>query len=143
MKFLESCNHKTGGFSEHKHSLKIFKRKINMSCTEKLGSGEREMWDLEDLLSKLNPIAKEFVSPSLTSPVATVYPGFATPMPLPLAVYWYYPTNTGFTVLSPVEHKGIVGFPSPNDSHAGHDSRVTTLHHIYGLTLFLMSTADG
>jgi hypothetical protein len=32
-------------------------------------AGEREMWDLEDLLSKLNPMAKEFIPPSLASPV--------------------------------------------------------------------------
>jgi hypothetical protein len=31
--------------------------------------GEREICDLEDLLSKLNPMAEEFIPPSLASPV--------------------------------------------------------------------------
>ena len=33
-------------------------------------AGEREMRDLEELLSKLNPMAEEFVPPSLASSVA-------------------------------------------------------------------------
>ncbi|KAL5203991.1 hypothetical protein ABZP36_008862 [Zizania latifolia] len=59
------------------------------------------MWDLEDLLSKLNPMAEEFVPPSLA----------AAPAPGP--AYGYYPTNGGgFTpVASPTGHNGVVGLP--------------------------------
>ncbi|KAG8086656.1 hypothetical protein GUJ93_ZPchr0010g7270 [Zizania palustris] len=65
-------------------------------------AGEREMRDLEDLLSKLNPMAEEFVPPSLA----------AAPAPGP--AYGYYPTNGGgFTpVASPTGHSGVVGFPA-------------------------------
>uniref|UniRef100_A0A0E0LQM3 RRM domain-containing protein n=1 Tax=Oryza punctata TaxID=4537 RepID=A0A0E0LQM3_ORYPU len=43
---------------------------------------EREMRDLEDLLSKLNPMAEEFVPPSLTAAAAS-----------PAAAYGYYPAG--------------------------------------------------
>ncbi|CAO2210327.1 unnamed protein product, partial [Urochloa humidicola] len=88
-------------------------------------AGEREMRDLEELLSKLNPMAEEFVPPSLTSPVAG--PGGAAaaaalapaPAPLSPAAYGYYPANGGFAVASP-GHRGVVGFPAVGaDAHAG------------------------
>jgi hypothetical protein len=37
-------------------------------------AGKREMWDLEDLLSKLNPMIEEFVPPSFASPVGAGFP---------------------------------------------------------------------
>ncbi|CAO2164634.1 unnamed protein product, partial [Urochloa humidicola] len=91
-------------------------------------AGEREMRDLEELLSKLNPMAEEFVPPSLTSPVAAagVAPGGVAaaalapaPAPLSPAAYGYYPANAGFAVASP-GHRGVVGFPAvAADAHAG------------------------
>jgi hypothetical protein len=53
-------------------------------------TNEHEMRDLEDLLSKLNPMAEEFVPPSLASPVGA---GFTMPAPLSPDVYGYYPAN--------------------------------------------------
>jgi hypothetical protein len=53
-------------------------------------TNEHEMQDLEDLLSKLNPMVEEFVPPSLASPVGA---GFTAPTPLSPDVYGYYPTN--------------------------------------------------
>uniref|UniRef100_A0A0D9X3U5 Uncharacterized protein n=1 Tax=Leersia perrieri TaxID=77586 RepID=A0A0D9X3U5_9ORYZ len=44
----------------------------------------REMRDLEDLLSKLNPMAEEFVPPSLAS---------STPLPFSPAAAGYYPNG--------------------------------------------------
>lgn len=88
-------------------------------------AGEREMRDLEDLLSKLNPMAEEFVPPSLASPVATAAvavagpgPGPLTPAPLSPAAYGFYPAGAGFAVASP-GHRGVVGFPAVADAHAG------------------------
>ncbi|KAK8450746.1 hypothetical protein SEVIR_6G085200v4 [Setaria viridis] len=86
-------------------------------------AGEREMRDLEELLSKLNPMAEEFVPPSLASPVAAAGPGGAAPAalapaPLSPAAYGYYPANGGFAVASP-GHRGVVGFPAVADGHAG------------------------
>jgi hypothetical protein len=72
------------------------------SCAEEPGASatfdtdEREMRDLEDILSHLNPMAEEFVTPSLASPLGT---GFAAPAPLSPDVYGYYPANVGFTLL--------------------------------------------
>jgi hypothetical protein len=91
-------------------------------------AGEREMRDLEELLSKLNPMAEEFVPPSLTSPVAAAGPGGGAPAalapaPLSPAAYGYYPANGGFAVASP-GHRGVVGFPGVADGHAGR-GRVT------------------
>jgi hypothetical protein len=60
------------------------------------GGDEREMRDLEDILSKLNPMAEESVPPSLASPVGA---GFAMPTLLSLDVYQYSPANVGFTLL--------------------------------------------
>ncbi|RLN04845.1 uncharacterized protein C2845_PM13G01330 [Panicum miliaceum] len=84
-------------------------------------AGEREMRDLEELLSKLNPMAEEFVPPSLASPVAAGG-GAATlaPVPAPLspAAYGYYPANAGFAVASP-GHRGVVSFPAVADGPAG------------------------
>ncbi|AQK78302.1 Polyadenylate-binding protein-interacting protein 11 [Zea mays] len=74
-------------------------------------AGEREMRDLEDLLSKLNPMAEEFVPPSLASPAAL------TPAPLSPAAYGFYPAGAGFAVASP-GHGGVVGFPAVADAHA-------------------------
>jgi len=88
-------------------------------------AGEREMRDLEDLLSKLNPMAEEFVPPSLASPVAIPAgagpgPGPLTPAPLSPAAYGFYPANAGFAVASPAGHRGVVGFPAVADAaHAG------------------------
>ncbi|GJN12597.1 hypothetical protein PR202_ga30886 [Eleusine coracana subsp. coracana] len=79
-------------------------------------AGEREMRDLEDLLSKLNPMAEEFVPPSLASPVVA-------PAPLSPAAYGYYPANAGFAVPSPAGHRGVVGFPAAGDGHAGRGGR--------------------
>jgi hypothetical protein len=94
-------------------------------------AGEREMRDLEDLLSKLNPMAEEFVPPSLASP------GFAAPAPLSPAAYGYYPAaNAGFPVPSPAGHRGVVGFPAPGDGHAGRGARVRILRHVSGLAPF-------
>ncbi|XP_062195384.1 polyadenylate-binding protein-interacting protein 11-like isoform X2 [Phragmites australis] len=87
--------------------------------TEEQGSGsdagQREMRDLEELLSKLNPMAEEFVPPSLASPVAAG--AGATPAPLSPAAYGYYPANGGFAASSP-GHSGVVGFPT-GDGPAG------------------------
>uniref|UniRef100_A0A804PQH4 RRM domain-containing protein n=1 Tax=Zea mays TaxID=4577 RepID=A0A804PQH4_MAIZE len=69
------------------------------------------MRDLEDLLSKLNPMAEEFVPPSLASPAAL------TPAPLSPAAYGFYPAGAGFAVASP-GHGGVVGFPAVADAHA-------------------------
>ncbi|CAD6266405.1 unnamed protein product [Miscanthus lutarioriparius] len=83
------------------------------------------MRDLEDLLSKLNPMAEEFVPPSLASPVAIPAgagpgPGPLTPAPLSPAAYGFYPANAGFAVASPAGHRGVVGFPAVADAaHAG------------------------
>ncbi|EEC82815.1 hypothetical protein OsI_27601 [Oryza sativa Indica Group] len=44
-------------------------------------AGEREMRDLEDLLSKLNPMAEEFVPPSLAAASPTAYAYYPTPTP--------------------------------------------------------------
>ncbi|RLM61511.1 CID11 [Panicum miliaceum] len=74
-------------------------------------AGEREMRDLEELLSKLNPMAEEFVPPSLAS-LAPV-PALLSP-----AAYGYYPANAGFAVASP-GHRGVVGFPAVADGPAG------------------------
>uniref|UniRef100_A0A0D9X3U3 RRM domain-containing protein n=2 Tax=Leersia perrieri TaxID=77586 RepID=A0A0D9X3U3_9ORYZ len=64
-------------------------------------AGEREMRDLEDLLSKLNPMAEEFVPPSLAS---------STPLPFSPAAAGYYP-NGGFASPSPTGPRaGVVGF---------------------------------
>jgi hypothetical protein len=82
-------------------------------------AGEREMRDLEDLLSKLNPMAEEFVPPSLASPAAL------TPAPLSPAAYGFYPAGAGFAVASP-GHGGVVGFPAVADAHAAR-GRVRTL----------------
>ncbi|WVZ95401.1 hypothetical protein U9M48_041169 [Paspalum notatum var. saurae] len=85
-------------------------------------AGEREMRDLEDLLSKLNPMAEEFVPPSLASPAAGA--GLA-PAPLSPAAYGYYPPPPGAAfaaVPSPGHHRGggVVGFPGPGaDGPAG------------------------
>ncbi|OEL27449.1 Polyadenylate-binding protein-interacting protein 12 [Dichanthelium oligosanthes] len=85
-------------------------------------AGEREMRDLEELLSKLNPMAEEFVPPSLTSPVAVPAAGgpaaALAPAPLSPAAYGYYPANAGFAVASP-GHRGVVGFPAVADGPAG------------------------
>ncbi|XP_062191869.1 polyadenylate-binding protein-interacting protein 12-like isoform X2 [Phragmites australis] len=85
--------------------------------TEEAGSdaGEREMRDLEELLSKLNPMAEEFVPPSLASPIAAAA---GAPAPLSPAAYGYYPANGGFAVASP-GHGGVVGFPAGGDGPAG------------------------
>ncbi|KAL6856896.1 hypothetical protein ACP4OV_018278 [Aristida adscensionis] len=88
-------------------------------------AGEREMRDLEELLSKLNPMAEEFVPPSLASPAAAAAGAVPAPAPAPLspAAYGYYPANgaaagaAGFAVASP-GHRGVVGFPAP-DGPAG------------------------
>ena len=87
-------------------------------------AGEREMRDLEELLSKLNPMAEEFVPPSLASPVAGG-PAALAPVPALLspAAYGYYPANAGFAVASPA-HRGVVGFPAVADGPAGR-GRVT------------------
>jgi hypothetical protein len=85
-------------------------------------AGEREMRDLEDLLSKLNPMAEEFVPPSLASPAAL------TPAPLSPAAYGFYPAGAGFAVASP-GHGGVVGFPAVADAHAAR-GRVRTLLQI-------------
>ncbi|XP_066330635.1 polyadenylate-binding protein-interacting protein 12-like isoform X1 [Miscanthus floridulus] len=85
-------------------------------------AGEREMRDLEDLLSKLNPMAEEFVPPSLASPVAVtaVGAGPLTPAPLSPAAYGFYPAaNAGFAVASPAGHRGVVGFPAVADAGRG------------------------
>ncbi|KAF0918801.1 hypothetical protein E2562_026174 [Oryza meyeriana var. granulata] len=69
-------------------------------------AGEREMRDLEDLLSKLNPMAEEFVPPSLAA---------AAPAPATApAAYGYYPNGGGgfAPVASPTGHRGVVGFPA-------------------------------
>lgn len=95
-------------------------------------AGEREMRDLEELLSKLNPMAEEFVPPSLASPVAAVPP---VPAPLSPAAYGYYPANAGFAVASP-GHRGVVGFPAVADGPAGR-GRVTT-----DFVSFLSSVSD-
>ncbi|KAL6659541.1 hypothetical protein ACP70R_003581 [Stipagrostis hirtigluma subsp. patula] len=89
-------------------------------------AGEREMRDLEELLSKLNPMAEEFVPPSLASPAAAAAAGgggggVPAPVPAPLspAAYGYYPANGGaFAVASP-GHRGVVGFPAAGDGPAG------------------------
>ncbi|TVU43618.1 hypothetical protein EJB05_10103 [Eragrostis curvula] len=90
-------------------------------------AGEREMRDLEDLLSKLNPMAEEFVPPSLASPVAAAAPGatagFAAPAPLSPAAFGYYPANGGFAVPSPAGHRSVVGFPAAGDGPAGRGGR--------------------
>ena len=85
---------------------------------------ESEMRDLEELLSKLNSIAEEFVPPSLASPVAGG-PAALAPVPALLspAAYGYYPANAGFAVASPA-HRGVVGFPAVADGPAGR-GRVT------------------
>lgn len=44
-------------------------------------AGESEMRDLEDLLSKLNPMAEEFVPPSLAAASPTAYAYYPTPTP--------------------------------------------------------------
>lgn len=66
-------------------------------------AGEREMRDLEELLSKLNPMAEEFVPPSLA----------AHPMPPP-AYAGYYPNGPGggFAPVASPGHRGVVGFPA-------------------------------
>jgi len=84
-------------------------------------AGEREMRDLEELLSKLNPMAEEFVPPSLASPAAALAPA---PAPLSPAASGYYPANAGFAVASPA-HRGVVGFPAVADGPAGR-GRVTS-----------------
>nr|CAB3479769.1 unnamed protein product [Digitaria exilis] len=82
-------------------------------------AGEREMRDLEELLSKLNPMAEEFVPPSLASPVAAAAVAPApVPAPLSPAAFGYYPANAGFAVASP-GHRGVVGFPAVADGPAG------------------------
>ncbi|XP_020407314.1 polyadenylate-binding protein-interacting protein 11-like isoform X1 [Zea mays] len=83
-------------------------------------AGEREMRDLEDLLSKLNPMAEEFVPPSLASPISGAGAGHGalTPAPLSPAAYGFYPVNAGFAVASP-GHRGVVSFPAVADAHAG------------------------
>ena len=88
-------------------------------------AGEREMRDLEELLSKLNPMAEEFVPPSLASPVAGG-PAALAPVPALLspAAYGYYPANAGFAVASPA-HRGVVGFPAVADGPAAR-GRVTS-----------------
>lgn len=63
-------------------------------------AGEREMRDLEDLLSKLNPMAEEFVPPSLAAP------------PAHAAAYGYYPNGGGFAPVASPGHRGVVGFPA-------------------------------
>jgi hypothetical protein len=60
------------------------------------GGDEREMRGLEDILSKLNPMAEEFIPPSLASPVGA---GFTVPALLPSDMYGYYPTNVRFALL--------------------------------------------
>jgi hypothetical protein len=95
-------------------------------------AGAREMRDLEDLLSKLNPMAEEFVPPSLASPVGAGLP----PSP---AAYGYYPANAGFAAPSPAAHRGVVGFPF------GRGARVRVLRQVPGFALFSlvpMSAAD-
>jgi hypothetical protein len=67
------------------------------------------MQDLEDLLSKLYPMAEEFAPPSLASPIRA---GFAAPTPLSLDAYGYYPANVGFAVPSLTGHSGIVRIQS-------------------------------
>jgi len=64
-------------------------------------AGEREMRDLEELLSKLNPMAEEFVPPSLA----------AHPVPPPL-YGGYYPNGGGFAPIASPGHRGVVGFPA-------------------------------
>ncbi|KAM3211465.1 hypothetical protein ACQJBY_064930 [Aegilops geniculata] len=67
-------------------------------------AGEREMRDLEELLSKLNPMAEEFVPPSLA----------AHPMP-PSPYVGYYPNGppaAGFAPVASPGHRGVVGFPA-------------------------------
>uniref|UniRef100_A0A804NNI7 RRM domain-containing protein n=1 Tax=Zea mays TaxID=4577 RepID=A0A804NNI7_MAIZE len=78
------------------------------------------MRDLEDLLSKLNPMAEEFVPPSLASPISGAGAGHGalTPAPLSPAAYGFYPVNAGFAVASP-GHRGVVSFPAVADAHAG------------------------
>uniref|UniRef100_A0A0E0LQM4 RRM domain-containing protein n=1 Tax=Oryza punctata TaxID=4537 RepID=A0A0E0LQM4_ORYPU len=70
---------------------------------------EREMRDLEDLLSKLNPMAEEFVPPSLTAAAAS-----------PAAAYGYYPAGGGGGggFASPTGHRAVV-FPAAVDGLAG------------------------
>ncbi|XP_006659064.2 polyadenylate-binding protein-interacting protein 11 [Oryza brachyantha] len=72
-------------------------------------AGEREMRDLEDLLSKLNPMAEEFVPPSLT-----VAPHAQAPAPAPPA-YGYYPNGAGFVASPTGLRGGVVGFPPAAD----------------------------
>ncbi|GJN08699.1 hypothetical protein PR202_ga26651 [Eleusine coracana subsp. coracana] len=81
--------------------------------------GEREMKDVEDLLSKLNPMTEEFILPSLVFSVAAVAgaTGFTVPAPVSPAAYGYYPAKAGFTDPSPAGHRGVVGRrPSPSRS---------------------------
>ncbi|KAM0845632.1 hypothetical protein ACQ4PT_056236 [Festuca glaucescens] len=69
-------------------------------------AGEREMRDLEELLSKLNPMAEEFVPPSLAA--------HPVPPPQPLYAAGYYPNGAaaGFAPIASPGHRGIVGFPA-------------------------------
>ncbi|KAJ1266955.1 hypothetical protein BS78_07G019500 [Paspalum vaginatum] len=72
-------------------------------------AGEREMRDLEDLLSKLNPMAEEFVPPSLASPAAAAAPPLS---PAAAAAYGYYPPpGAAFAAVPSPAHRGVVGFP--------------------------------
>ncbi|KQJ94870.1 polyadenylate-binding protein-interacting protein 11 isoform X1 [Brachypodium distachyon] len=73
-------------------------------------AGEREMRDLEELLSKLNPMAEEFVPPSLATAPHPTAAGYA-------AAAGYYPNPSagggrGGFVASPAAHRGVVGFPA-------------------------------
>ncbi|KAM0838182.1 hypothetical protein ACQ4PT_061146 [Festuca glaucescens] len=65
-------------------------------------AGEREMRDLEELLSKLNPMAEEFVPPSLA----------AHPVPPPLYAGYYPNGGAGFAPIASPGHRGVVGFPA-------------------------------
>ncbi|KAG8077352.1 hypothetical protein GUJ93_ZPchr0007g4048 [Zizania palustris] len=60
------------------------------------------MWDLEDLLSKLNPMAEEFVTPSLTATYSPAYGGGFMP------------------VASPTGHGFVFGFPADVGERVGH-----------------------
>jgi hypothetical protein len=76
-------------------------------------AGEREMRDLEELLSKLNPMAQEFVPPSL----AAAHPVLPPP---PLYAGYYpnggpYPNGgAGFAPIASPGHRGVVAFPAPD-----------------------------
>ncbi|KAF0928966.1 hypothetical protein E2562_011058 [Oryza meyeriana var. granulata] len=80
---------------------------IHVATVAKVDTGEREMRDLEDLLSKLNPMVEEFVPPSLAA---------ATPATAPVpAACGYYPNGGWFTLAvlpMATRHRIVVRFPA-------------------------------